>query len=103
VAAEAAGSEVFGCWARLSGFSSGLTARIVTDLSRLSASSSGRSGLHRRRTRRGESALRALPNTGGQFLDVIEDLTSFSHFREDLALRVHDCGVVAAECLSDLW
>jgi hypothetical protein len=49
------------------------------------------------------SALRALADTGSQFFDVVEDLAPLGHFREDFALRVHDCGVVAAKCLPDLW
>lgn len=48
------------------------------------------------------SALGALPNAGGELLDVIEDLTALGHFGQDLALGVHDRGVVAPECLADL-
>lgn len=47
------------------------------------------------------SALGALPNPGGEFLDVVEDFASLGHFGEDFALGVHDRGVVAAECLPD--
>ena len=48
------------------------------------------------------SALGPLPNSGGEFLDVIEDFASLGHLGEDFALRVHDRGVVAAECLANL-
>lgn len=49
-----------------------------------------------------ESALGSLTNPGGEFLDVIEDLAAFLHFGQDLALGVHDGGVVATEGLTDL-
>ena len=48
------------------------------------------------------SALGSLPNPSGEFLDVIEDFASFGHLGENLALGVHDGGVIAAECLADL-
>jgi hypothetical protein len=47
-------------------------------------------------------ALGPLPNPGREFLDVIEHFASLGHLGEDFALGVHDRGVVAAECLSDL-
>lgn len=47
------------------------------------------------------SVLGALPDTGGEFLDVIEDVAPGCHFGEDFALRVHDGGVVTAEGLTD--
>lgn len=49
-----------------------------------------------------ESALGALPNPRGEFLDVIEDLPAVGHLAKDLLLGIHHCGVVAAERLSDL-
>ena len=48
------------------------------------------------------SALRPLPNPGGEFLDMIEDFAPFGHLGENFALGIHDRGVVAAECLPDL-
>ncbi len=48
------------------------------------------------------SALGPLPNPGGEFFDVIENFASLGHLGKDLALGVHDGGVVAAECLPDL-
>jgi hypothetical protein len=48
------------------------------------------------------SALRALANPCCELFDVIEDLTSLGHLGEDFLLRVHHCGVVAAEGLPDL-
>lgn len=48
------------------------------------------------------SALGALPDPGGEFLDVIEDLTALGHLGPNLLLRVHDGGVVSAERLADL-
>jgi hypothetical protein len=48
------------------------------------------------------SALGALPDSGGEFFDVIEDLTARGHLAEDFPLGVHDGGVIAAECLTDL-
>jgi len=48
------------------------------------------------------SALGALADPGGEFLDVIEDLVPVCHLVENLLLGVHDRGVIAAECLSDL-
>ena len=47
------------------------------------------------------SVLGTLPNTGGEFLDVIEDLASGGHLVEDFLLRVHDGRVVAPEGLAD--
>jgi hypothetical protein len=49
-----------------------------------------------------ESAFGPLPDACGEFLDVIEDLTPLGHLGQDLSLGVHDRGVVAAECLTDL-
>ena len=49
-----------------------------------------------------KSALGPLPDTGGEFLDVIEDFASLGHLGQDLALRVHDRGVITAEGLADL-
>jgi hypothetical protein len=49
-----------------------------------------------------ESALGPLPDTSGEFLDVIEDLASLGHFGQDLALGVHDRGVITPEGLADL-
>jgi len=47
------------------------------------------------------SAFGTLTNPGGEFFDVIEDFASLGHLGEDLLLRVHDRGVVTAECLPD--
>lgn len=55
-----------------------------------------------RRVNTPESALGALPNPGGEFLDLIEDLASLGHLATDLAFGVHDRGVVTAERLADL-
>ena len=57
---------------------------------------------HGRREERGISALGALPDPGGEFLDVIEHLTAIGHLVEDLFLRVHHRGVIAPEGLADL-
>jgi hypothetical protein len=48
------------------------------------------------------SALGALANPRRELFDVIEDLAALGHLGEDLLLRVHHRGVVAAECLPDL-
>ena len=48
------------------------------------------------------SALGALANPRRELFDVIEDLASLGHLGEDFLLRVHHCGVVAAEGLPDL-
>lgn len=48
------------------------------------------------------SALGALADACGELFDVIEDFPPGSHLVEDLLLRVHHRGVVAAECLADL-
>lgn len=49
-----------------------------------------------------QSALGALPDAGGQFFDLVEDLATFGHVLADLAVGVHDRGVVTAESLADL-
>ncbi len=51
--------------------------------------------------RNGLSALGALPDPGGEFLDVVEDLTALGHLVADLAFGVHHGGVIAAEGLPD--
>jgi hypothetical protein len=48
------------------------------------------------------SALGALTNASGELFDVIEDFSALGHLGQDLALGVHDRGVVAAERLADL-
>ena len=48
------------------------------------------------------SALGALANPRRELFDVIEDLASLGHLGQDFLLRVHHCGVVAAEGLPDL-
>jgi len=48
------------------------------------------------------SALGALANPRRELFHVIEDLASLGHLGEDFLLRVHHCGVVAAEGLPDL-
>ena len=47
------------------------------------------------------SALGPLADSGGQFLDLIEDVTALSHFAANLAFCVDHCGVVTAEGLAD--
>ena len=47
---------------------------------------------------------RLLLNSGGEFVDLVIDRTSFSHQLTDLAVGMHDrCVVTPAECLADLW
>ena len=48
------------------------------------------------------SALGALANPRRELFDVIEDLTPLGHLGQNLLLRVHHRGVVAAEGLADL-
>lgn len=48
------------------------------------------------------SALGTLADPRGELLDVIEHLTPMGHFTANLLLRVHDRGVITAECLPDL-
>src|SRR5215203_677879 len=48
------------------------------------------------------SALGALADSGGEFLDVIEDLATFGHLAANLLLGIHHRGVIAAERLADL-
>lgn len=55
-------------------------------------------GLLRRRV----SALGALADTCGEFLDVVEDFAPLCHLGANLLLCVHDRGVVASEGLTDL-
>jgi hypothetical protein len=49
-----------------------------------------------------DSALGPLPDASCEFFDVIEHLAPFRHLGQDFSLRVHDRGVVTAECLADL-
>lgn len=46
-------------------------------------------------------SLGLLADAGGQFLDMIEDLTPLGHFGTDLLRGVHDGGVIPAERLPD--
>jgi hypothetical protein len=48
------------------------------------------------------SALGALANPRRELFDVIEDFAPLGHLGQDLLLRVHHRGVIAAECLPDL-
>lgn len=48
------------------------------------------------------STLGALPDAGGEFFDLIEDLAAFGHLTANFAFGVHHRGVVAAEGLADL-
>src|SRR5262245_30104487 len=48
------------------------------------------------------SAPGALPDPGGELLDVVEHFATLSHLGADLLLGVHHRGVVAAESLPDL-
>lgn len=54
------------------------------------------------RVKRGTSALGALTDASGEFFDVIEDLVAFGHLCANLFFGIHDCRVVATECLADL-
>lgn len=47
---------------------------------------------------------RLLFNSGGEFVDLVIDRTTLSHQLTDLAVGVHNRGVVTpAECLADFW
>ena len=47
---------------------------------------------------------RLLLNSGGELVDLVIDRTALSHQLTDLAVGMHNRGVVTpAECLADLW
>lgn len=61
-----------------------------------------RSFFEKSATKARQSALGTLPDPSGELFDVIEDFTTLGHLGQDLALGVHDRGVIAAERLADL-
>ena len=58
-------------------------------------------GAARMTTERRGSALGALANAGGEFLDMVENLAAVRHLVENLALGVHHRGVITTERLPD--
>ena len=79
----------------------GLAERISERHAGGSADDNGRGGPERGE-RRQRSALGALADARGQFFDVVENFAALGHLGANLLLRVHHCGVIAAESLADL-